>query len=119
MKHDEARALVHYVLDERFNEVTDVGEPRPAVPAEFALEQNYPNPFNPSTSIRFQLAEQGWVTLAVYDLLGREIAVLVDGQKPAGIYAVEFDARTLASGMYVYRLSAGSFTQARKMMLVR
>jgi hypothetical protein len=119
MKPDEARALVQYVLDERFNEVTEVGGPRATAPAGFALEQNYPNPFNPSTSIRFQLAEAGWVTLAVYDLLGREIAVLVDGQKAAGSYAVEFDARSLASGMYVYRLSAGSFTQSRKMMLVQ
>ena len=119
MKPDEARALVQYVLDSRFDEVTGAGESSGSVPSAFALEQNYPNPFNPSTSIGFQLAEAGWVTLAVYDLLGREIAVLVDGQKAAGSYAVEFNARGLASGMYVYRLSAGSFTQSRKMMLVQ
>ena len=89
MKPDEARALVHYVLDTRLNEVTEVEDSDGSVPAAFALEQNYPNPFNPSTSIRFQLAEQGWVTLAVYDLLGREIARVVDGQKTPGSYAVE------------------------------
>ena len=119
MQPDEARALVHYVLDTRFNEVTEAEDFGGSAPAAFALEQNYPNPFNPSTSIRFRVPEEGWVTLAVYDLLGREIATVVDGQKAPGSYAVEFDASGLASGLYVYRLTAGSFTQTRKMMLVR
>ncbi len=119
MKPGEARALVQYVLDTRFNEVTEAEDFGGSVPAAFALEQNYPNPFNPSTSIRFRVPEEGWVTLAVYDLLGREIATVVDGQKAPGSYAVEFDASGLASGLYVYRLTAGSYTQTRKMMLVR
>jgi hypothetical protein len=119
MKQDEARALVRHILEDVFSEPTRVEEPAASVPVGFALEQNYPNPFNPSTFIRFQVPEDGWVTLSVYDVLGRDIAVLVNEPKSPGSYAVEFDATGLASGLYVYRLAAGSFTLARKMMLVK
>ncbi len=92
----------------------------------FALEQNYPNPFNPSTVIKYNVSgarNSGLGTsntrLVVYDLLGREVAVLVDERKAPGSYEVSFDAAGLASGVYFYRLTAGSFVQSRKMLLVR
>jgi hypothetical protein len=119
MRQDDARALLHHILTEVFSQVTGEGEPAGAVPSGFALEQNYPNPFNPSTSIRFQVPENGWVTLAVYDVLGREVAVLVDGPKAPGSYLVRFDAGGLASGVYLSRLTCGSFIQTRKMLLMQ
>ncbi len=105
------------------------------VPTKFALEQNYPNPFNPTTDIRFsvpnigtgsrspgangQITDFGRVRLVVYDLLGREVATLVDEEKAPGSYTVRFDASNLASGTYVYRLTAGGFTVARRMLVVK
>lgn len=90
-----------------------------AAGAGYALFQNHPNPFNPATLIRFSLPERAHVTLRVYDLLGREVATLVDGENPAGIYSANFDARGLASGLYIYRLTAGKFIEARKMSLTK
>ncbi len=91
------------------------------VPQEFALEQNYPNPFNPATTIRFALASTENVSLTVYDLLGREVSTLIDNQQmSAGRYRATFDAEKLASGMYVYRLSAGSaYVETKTMILVK
>ncbi len=91
------------------------------LPGEFALDQNYPNPFNPSTSIRFSLATAENVTLKVYDVLGREVATLVDNKKmSAGKYSASFDAADLASGMYLYRLKAGSsFIETKSMVLLK
>lgn len=91
------------------------------VPEGFALEQNYPNPFNPSTNIRFSLANTDKVTLAVYDVLGQRVATLVDDESmTAGQHTVSFDARDLASGVYLYRLKAGTqFVQSRQMLLVK
>lgn len=98
-----------------------IGDPRfdESIPNDYALEQNYPNPFNPSTTIKFQIPNPELVTLKIYDLTGREVAVLMNEQKHAGRYSVEFDARALASGMYFYRLEAGEFREIRKMLLVR
>ncbi len=94
------------------------------LPQEFALEQNYPNPFNPSTSIQYQLASNAEVSLKVYDLLGREVQQLANGQQRAGYYSVEFDASRLASGMYIYVLQAKtdsgeSLVSTKKMMLIK
>ncbi|HSQ75859.1 MAG TPA: T9SS type A sorting domain-containing protein [Bacteroidota bacterium] len=89
------------------------------IPASFELQQNFPNPFNPSTTIRFSLAEESFVDLAIYNLVGQEVARLVQEQKPAGEYAVAFDASGLPSGTYLYRLRAGGFTSTRTMALVR
>ena len=83
------------------------------------LKQNYPNPFNPSTVIQFQVASRGFVSLKVYDVAGREVATLVNENKSPGNYSVVFDAGNLASGMYVYRLEAGSFRAARKMLVTK
>ena len=88
-------------------------------PRTFALEQNYPNPFNPSTTIQYQLAEEVKVRLEVYDLLGRKVATLLDNRIPAGYHEVSFDASSLASGVYIYRLVAGNFSKTRKMMVMK
>ncbi|MDD5087918.1 MAG: T9SS type A sorting domain-containing protein [bacterium] len=93
-------------------------ESAPSV-SEYALEQNYPNPFNPTTSIHFALAEASTVTLTIFNLAGQEVATLVNGSLAAGAHNVTFDARDLPSGMYLYRLEAGSFTASRKMMLMK
>jgi hypothetical protein len=93
--------------------------PAQDIPREFALGQNYPNPFNPTTAISFQLPVASQVKLAVYDLLGREVAVLVDGPKAAGSYTVSFDASGLPSGMYLYRLHSPAYVQTRKLLLTR
>jgi hypothetical protein len=89
------------------------------LPKGFALEQNYPNPFNPSTTIRFSLPKSGHVTLKVYDLLGREVETLVDDQRTAGSYSVEWTPNNLASGVYFYRIQAGAYTETKKLMLLR
>ncbi len=88
-------------------------------PTQFSLEQNYPNPFNPTTVVSYQLPDVSNVTLVVYDVLGREVAVLVNERKPAGRYSVEFDGSKFATGMYVYRLSTGSRVECRKMVLLK
>jgi hypothetical protein len=90
-----------------------------ALPAEFALQQNYPNPFNPATTITFALPKDSRVKLTVFDLLGREVAVLVDRVKPAGVHTAEFNAAILPSGVYYYRVEAGEFTVTKKMLLVK
>lgn len=85
----------------------------------FALTQNYPNPFNPNTSIGYQLSAGGKIKLTVFDLLGREVATLVDESKPAGKYSVNFKADGLPSGVYIYQLKSGSSVQTKKMLLVK
>jgi hypothetical protein len=89
------------------------------LPSEFSVSQNYPNPFNPTTVIKYQLPKDSYVTLRLYDILGREVSVLVDGMKEAGYHEVSFDASRLASGMYLYSLKAGDFTSVRKLVLLR
>lgn len=89
------------------------------VPTEFALSQNYPNPFNPGTTLTYALPITGPVTLKVFDMLGREIATLVDGMQQAGFHAIDFDGASLASGVYMYRLQAGSCVSSRKMVLMK
>jgi hypothetical protein len=97
---------------------TSVGE-EGTVPNSFSLEQNYPNPFNPSTRISYTIAQSGPVTLKVYDVLGKEIASLVNEVKEAGSYTVDFNASNLANGAYFYKLQAGSFSQVKSMMLLK
>ncbi len=92
---------------------------RSNVPASFALHQNYPNPFNPTTHFRFSIANFEFVTLKVYDLLGREIATLVNGKKSPGTYEVLFDGSKLPSGVYFYRLESGRFAETKKLILIK
>jgi hypothetical protein len=106
---------------------TAVERTQNGVPDRFELQQNYPNPFNPTTAISYQLSATSYVTLKVFDVLGREIATLVDGQLHAGSYQATFDASRLSSGVYLYQLRAGdastgsaqSFVQTRKMALMK
>jgi hypothetical protein len=88
-------------------------------PGKFELNQNYPNPFNPSTVITYSVPGAEFVTLKVYDILGNEIAVLVEGECEAGTYNVEFNSTGLSSGTYFYRMQAGSYTDTRKMILLK
>ncbi len=98
---------------------TGIDESSSIQPDDFALWQNYPNPFNPTTKISWQSPVSSWQTLKVYDVLGNEVATLVDEYRPAGRYEVEFNARKLSSGVYFYRLQAGSFVETKKMVLLR
>jgi len=89
------------------------------VPLSFSLEQNYPNPFNPVTHLGFGISKLGFVSLKIYDVLGKEVKTLVNEIKPAGYYDVVFDASGLGSGIYFYKLEAGNFTQTKNMLLVK
>jgi len=93
------------------------------IPASFKLFQNYPNPFNPATSIRYEVSSIQYVNITVYDILGREIAILVNEEKFPGSYEVKFDASKLSSGTYFYRLTSGpptgGYTETKKMILIK
>ncbi len=89
------------------------------LPADFTLSQNYPNPFNPTTKINYALPKDEFVTLKVFNILGEEVAKLVEGRVTAGSHSVEFDASNLSSGTYIYRLTAGKFVSTKKMILLK
>jgi len=97
------------VLDDNYDQV----------PQQFKLVQNYPNPFNPSTTISYSIAHNGFVSLKIYDVLGNEIVTLVNEEKQAGNYVVEFDANGLTSGIYFYELQSGDFIGTKKMILLK
>jgi len=86
---------------------------------EYALAQNYPNPFNPTTTISYQLPKAGHVTLKIYDVLGNEVKTLVNENKEVGRYTAAFDASSLASGVYIYRLQANDYLATKKMLLLK
>jgi len=88
-------------------------------PEKFMLYQNYPNPFNPVTKIRFQMPEGAYVKLIVYDVTGREVARLVDGNRPAGYHEIDWDASVFASGVYIYKMTAGAFSEVKRMVLIK
>ncbi|MEO8233457.1 MAG: SBBP repeat-containing protein, partial [Ignavibacteriota bacterium] len=98
---------------------TSVGSTLSQIPTVFSLEQNYPNPFNPNTTISYQLPISGQVTLKVYDVLGDEVATLVNEENPAGFYKVEFDASKLSSGIYFYKIQFEKFVETKKMILLK
>ena len=98
--------------------VTSVSD-RQEIRGKFELYQNYPNPFNPSTTINYQISTAGIVSLKVYDILGREVAVLVNEEKPAGSYKVEFNAGNLSSGIYFYKLRTNNYTKIMKLVLIK
>ena len=110
---------VGLIILESKHVVTNVPPVNNTTPSSYALMQNYPNPFNPSTKIQFALPTSGNVTLTVYDMLGREVASLVNGMKDAGMHTVPFNARNLSSGLYFYTLRSGSFVETKKMMLMK
>ncbi len=89
------------------------------IPTVYSLDQNYPNPFNPSTNISFSIPSKSFVSLKVFDALGREVAVLVSEELPAGTYSRQWNATQISSGVYFYRLQADSFTETKKLVLLR
>jgi len=101
-----------------YEQVTGVAADNIA-PAQFNLMQNYPNPFNPSTTIKYQVPEAGIVSLKIYDILGSEVKSLVNEEKQPGTYSVIFNAHNLASGVYYYRIQAGSFVDTKKLILLK
>jgi probable HAF family extracellular repeat protein len=103
-----------------FNEATDLeNQGYLGIPKEYNLSQNYPNPFNPVTRIRYSIPQTSFVTIKVYDILGSEVATLINEEKPAGNYEVEFQAESLPSGVYLYKLQTGSFVATKKMLLLK
>ncbi len=120
---DTGELIIDQIQFSALTPATLVSDPAATIPSEYALLQNYPNPFNPETVISYSVAgERGHtstVTLAVYDLLGREVAVLVDAQQTPGIYSIRFDASSLSSGVYLYRMQCGSFREVRSMLLMK
>jgi hypothetical protein len=88
-------------------------------PNPFALYQNYPNPFNPNTTIRYQIAPQSYVEIKVFDVLGREVATLINEEQASGIYEVEFNGTGLPSGFYIYKIQSGEFVETKKMILLK
>lgn len=106
-----------YAAYQIVNDVTEADES--AIPTEYNLEQNYPNPFNPTTKIRFSLPVSSNVSLKVYDILGNEVSTLVNEDLPAGSHSIEFSGKGLATGVYIYRLQTGEYTNIKKMMLLK
>ncbi|HCY77071.1 MAG TPA: hypothetical protein DHV28_14205 [Ignavibacteriales bacterium] len=124
MKNISAEAIEIY--NSNFTDIPTGINNEPGIITEFKLSQNYPNPFNPSTTIRYSIpnvtlsgVEGSRVQLRIYDILGNEVATLVNEYKPAGMYNVQFTMNNLASGIYFYRLQAGSFVQTKKMLLIK
>ena len=89
------------------------------VTKQYTLMQNYPNPFNPTTSISYSLSSPGYVSLKVFNMLGQEVASLVEGQIAEGSHSVTFNASNLASGTYIYRLKAGNYVETKKLLLMK
>lgn len=102
-----------------FNPAVGISNASPTVPITPALNQNYPNPFNPATSISYEIPTSGFVTLTVYDILGKQVARLVDGIQSAGSHTVRFDGSSLRSGVYFYRIQNGAFVDTKKFILIK
>ncbi len=115
---DEAWKLTKAAIDWATSGTVDVKDVQFKA-NEFGLAQNYPNPFNPTTTITYNLAKASNVRLVVYNTLGKEVVTLVNGQKAAGTYKAEFSSNNLPSGIYLYKLSAGTYTEVRKMILMK
>jgi hypothetical protein len=99
--------------------LSSVRDEQGEIPKQFVLEQNYPNPFNPATNIRFSITKASSVSLTVYDILGKEVAALVNEYLEPGTYTSTFNARSLSSGLYFYRLRSGNIVETKKMLLLR
>jgi len=99
--------------------ITGVEELEEGIPSEFDLSQNYPNPFNPITLIKYQVPEASLVSIIIYDVIGREIATLINEVKQPGVYQVSFNGENLASGVYFYKMIAGDFSSVKKMNFLK
>jgi len=107
----------HYMdLDNNANGTVDNSS---EIPTEFSLSQNYPNPFNPSTVIRYSLIDNGFTSLKIYDISGKEVANLVNELQTSGSYEVKFNGSNFASGVYFYKIQAGSFSAVKRMFLIK
>ncbi|MBK8946739.1 MAG: T9SS type A sorting domain-containing protein [Ignavibacteriae bacterium] len=106
-------------IEENLPRITKIEENINIVKNEFELSQNYPNPFNPTTIINYSLKKEGFTTLKVYDILGSEITTLVNENKFAGSYTIEFDGSNLSNGVYFYTINSGNFHQTKKMILLK
>ncbi len=100
-------------------EIADVKQAAPIPPITFKLDQNYPNPFNPSTTFSYAIPSKVFVTLKIFDIVGREIATIVSKELAAGNYIEQWDAANISSGVYFYRLQAGYFSTTKKLLLVK
>lgn len=109
----------YYFDDVKFGAVTSVKETQSALPTAYSLGQNYPNPFNPSTLISYSIPQNSFVTLKVYDVIGKEVATLVNQSQSAGKYEVRFDASNLSNGVYMYSIKTDNFTSTKKMILIK
>jgi hypothetical protein len=121
--HSDNVWIDHFLITTDVSVSVDERHPEPT-PSGFSLAQNYPNPFNPTTNIKYRISKPDFVSIMVYDILGRQVRVLVDEQLPAGAHEVVWDGRgdhgeQLAGGVYLYRIAAGSFVSARKMLLLK
>lgn len=117
---DEAGMIANMALaEEKYATLTDVKSNNQKVVKDFSLQQNYPNPFNPTTNISFALPQREFVTLDVYNMLGQKVASLINNTLEAGLNTVTFDARELTSGVYVYKINAGHYSQSMKMILIK
>jgi hypothetical protein len=101
------------------DQITSLKQEDSRQPKKYLLIQNYPNPFNPSTTIKYDIPEMNFITIKIYDILGRDVAILVNEEKLSGNYEVEFNGKNLTSGIYFYQLSAGNYTEAKKMILLK
>jgi hypothetical protein len=116
---DSQRLGIEGYLNVKYNVIAEVNERQGELPEQVVLAQNYPNPFNPSTTIKYELPKASQVILSVFDMLGRQVSVLVNERRDAGVHEVKFDGSNLASGVYFYRLQAGDFVQSKKLMLLK
>ncbi len=117
MNEDQAKVLICYVLQEKFNELTDVEESvKEVIPSDFVLYQNYPNPFNPSTKIKFALPFKTNLSLNVYNTLGEKVAEIFNGEMEEGYHEMMFSASELSSGIYFYQIKTDGFIKSNKMI---
>ncbi len=115
-----ARGSFFIIDDLQLSETaTGINDQAFSLPNDFKLEQNYPNPFNPTTTIRYSIPKESFVTIKVYDVIGKEITSLVNERKSTGNYSINFNASNLPSGIYFYRMQAGNFVSTKKLVLLR
>jgi len=117
IEQNEARKAIEYILKVKFGETVGISDSENSLVKHLDLQQNYPNPFNPATLINFSLKNSSAVSLKIFDLTGREVAVLVQGELPAGLHTYKFNALNLSSGIYFYQLQSGNDKVVRKMVL--